>query len=183
MALIEECLEATDMIFVDEMGINLDMSRAYGRAPKGERVVEEKPANTPSNTTVIGALGAKGLIASLSVEGSADGECFSRFVEQMLAPALEPGQVVLMDNVKTHKSPRVLQAIEAAGAGLVYLPAYSPDLNPIEECWSKMKGILRTKAARAKGKLMAALKEAIEAVTPENIRGWYEHSGYYFSSG
>lgn len=171
------------MIFVDEMGINLDMSRSHGRAPKGERVEEKKPANTPPSTTVIGALGAKGLITCMSVEGSADGETFNAFIEQMLAPELKPGQVVLMDNVNTHKSPRVMKAIEEAGAGLIFLPAYSPDLNPIEECWSKVKEHLRAKAARVKSKLMKALKEAIEAVTPENVAGWYEHSGYYSTSG
>ena len=176
-----ECLAGEDLYFVDEMGINIDMSRRYARAPKGERVVEEKPANIPENTSVVGALGAEGMVASMCVKGPVDGECFCQFIEQMLAPNLRPGQVVLMDNLNTHKSKRVEKAIEEAGASLIYLPPYSPDLNPIEECWSKVKTYLRSRAVREKSKLQAALKAAFATITHENIKGWFNHAGYNFS--
>jgi transposase len=157
------------------------MGRSHGRAEPGKRVKEERPVNTPENTTVIGALGAEGMVSCLAVEGAADGEVFCRFIEEMLAPNLKPGQVVLMDNVPTHKSKRIEKAIEQRGAGLVYVPAYSPDLNPIDECWSKVKQTLRTLAARTKEKLMDGLKKALELITPEDIRGWFEHAGYIFT--
>lgn len=175
-------LAGEELVFVDEMGINTDMARRYGRALPGIRVVEKRPVNTPPNTSVIGALGVRGMITCLSVEGAIDSQCFCQFIEQMLVPQLQLGQVVLMDNVSTHKSERVAQAIEGAGAGLVYLPAYSPDFNPIEECWSKIKESLRAGAARTKDKLMGGLTKALATITLQDILGWFNHSGYYFSA-
>ena len=173
---------AEELIFLDEIGINTDLARGYGRAQPGERVREERPANTPPNTSVIGALGAGGLVSCLAIEGAADGECFSRFVEEMLAPDLQPGQVVLLDNAAIHKSPRVQKAVADAGARLEFLPAYSPDFNPLEECWSKVKTGLRAVAARTRQKLLQGLRRILPTITQEDTRGWFQHAGYNFSS-
>lgn len=166
---------------MDEMGINLDLARSHGRAPSGERLVEKRPVNTPASTSVIGALGAKGMLASLAIEGAVDGECFARFVEECLAPHLRPGHLVFMDNVATHKSERVEKAIGQTGAVLLFLPPYSPDFNPIEECWSKIKAGLRAIAARTKSKLFQGLRKVLTQIQPSDIRGWFSHCGYNFS--
>lgn len=171
-------LAAEELIFVDETGINVDLGRTYGRSPVGEPIMESRPVNTPQNLSVIGALGARGLLTSLCVEGAVDGECFAQFVEEMLVPELEPGQIVLMDNVAVHKSDRVQKALERAGAVLIFLPPYSPDLNPIEECWSKIKAGLRAVAARTRNKLLRGLKTVLAQITPHHIEGWFRHCGY-----
>lgn len=164
------------------MGINLNLSRHYGRAPRGVRVVEAVPVNTPVNTSFVGALGARKMLAGVCLEGAVDQESFACFAEQMLAPKLKRGQVVLIDNAAPHQSERVQRAIEAVGAILIYLPAYSPDYNPIEECWSKLKAFLRARAARTRKDLWRALQQALATITPQNIAGWFHHAGYYFSS-
>ena len=173
---------AEDLIFIDEMGINTNLARGYGRAQPGERVQAARPVNTPTNTSVIGALGAQGMLSCLAIEGAADGECFSRFIEEMVAPRLQPGQVVLLDNGSIHQSKRVQQAVAKAGARLEFLPAYSPDCNALEECWSKVKTGLRALAARTRGKLLRALQKVLPTITQEDIRGWFQHAGYNFSS-
>ena len=171
-------LEAKDFVFVDETGVNIAMTRRYGRAPKGKRVHGSAPVNKGKNVTVLGALSLTGITAAMTIEGSTDTPVFLTFVQTILAPALQPGQIVIMDNLSSHKGKRVKEAIESVGATLEYLPSYSPDLSPIEKCWSKFKELLRTKAARTRELLDQAITEAFEMITPQNARGWFAHWGY-----
>jgi transposase len=176
-------LDPRKFVFIDEMGANINLSRRYARAPSGERVEEALPCNTPANVSVVGALGARQLLAACSVEGAFDGEAFAAFIEQVIVPQLRPGQTVLMDNGPTHQSPRIESAIRSSGATLLNLPAYSPDLDPMESCWSKVKNYLRKEKARTVEALHRAIASGMELVTAEDIRGWFKHSGYNFASG
>jgi transposase len=176
-------LDPRKFVFVDEMGVNTDLSRRYARAPKGQRVEEPLPRNTPANLSLAGALGARKLLASCCVEGAFDGEAFAVFIERMVVPQLEPGQTVLMDHVPTHPSQRVENAIQGAGAKLLNLPPYSPDWDPAESYWSKLKSILRGAKARTVAALYQAIGLAMKQVTAVDIHGWYKHAGYDFALG
>ena len=136
--------------FVDESGINLALTRLYGRAPRGERAVGSVPQNYGANVTMIGALSRRGLEAPMTVAGATAGEVFSAYGQRVLGPILKRGDVVVMDNLRAHKVSGIREAIEAQGARLVYLPPYSPDLSPIERCWSKLKTALRARGARTR---------------------------------
>lgn len=168
----------SDFVFVDEMGINIDLARAYGRAAPGERVVDTKPSIRGQNLSVIGALGAEAVRAAMSVPGAVDGDACLVFTKDVLAPCLHPGNIVFMDNVPTHKMPAIAAAITAVGARVKFLPPYSPDLSPIENCWSKVKTFLRRGAARTRKDLDAALSQALATITPDDIAGWFAHCGY-----
>lgn len=178
-----EKLDARKLIFIDEMGVNINLTRLYARAPGAQRVEEALPCNTPQNLSVAGALGAGKLLASCALEGAYDGEAFALFVEQMVAPKLQPGELVLMDNGPAHQSPKVELAIRAAGAQLLKLPTYSPDLDPIEPCWSKVKSFLRKLKARTLDLLQKGLGRALSLITAKDIHGWFVHCGYYFTYG
>ena len=128
--------------------------------------------------TVLGALSLEGMVEAMTIEGSTDGQVFSTFIEDVLVPALRPGQIVIMDNLSSHKVDGIQDAIEAVGARLEYLPPYSPDFSPIEKCWSKFKAILRAKAARTCEHLDQAITEAFDMITPQDARGWFAHCGY-----
>jgi transposase len=154
------------------------MSRLYGRAPRGERVYEGVPRNYGESITVIGALSIEGLTAVMTVEGATDREVFEAYVERMLVAVLKPGDIVVLDNLGAHRNGRVKQLIESAGAQMKMLPPYSPDMSPIEECWSKLKQILRSKAARTRVVLEHAIKEAIAAISKRDAIGWFKHCGY-----
>jgi transposase len=171
-------LDANDYVFVDETGVNIAMARQYGRAPKGTRVHTSAPVNTGKNVTVLGALSRDGMLAAMTIEGSTDTQVFLTFVQTILVPTLRSGQIVIMDNLSSHKVNGVQEAIEAVGATLDYLPAYSPDFSPIEACWSKFKEFLRAKAARTRERLDQAITEALETITPQDARGWFAHCGY-----
>ncbi len=171
-------MDPTDLIIIDEMGVHLAMSRLYARSPKGERTHAKKPCHKGTKLSVIGALGFDEMVTALSIEGAVDGHVFSIFIKEMLVPKLKPGQIVLMDNLSAHKVDGIQEAIESKGATLRYLPAYSPDFSPIEECWSKIKEILRKIAARSKLTLDDALTIAFNAVTKNDIKGWFKHCGY-----
>lgn len=164
--------------FVDESGVNLAMTRLYGRAPRGERAVGSVPINYGSNITMIGALGVRGLEALMTVEGATDGEVFRVYVNRVLCPTLKPGDVVVMDNLGAHKVSGVREAIERCGAKLIYLPPYSPDLSPIERCWSKIKTALRAAGARTRRALEHAIKRAIATVSESDALAWFAHCGY-----
>lgn len=157
------------------------MTRSRARAPKGLRAETVEPFERGQNISTIAALGLGGVRAPMMIEGAINTEVFDRYVEHFLVPALRPGQIVLLDNVKFHYSDRAIDLIEAAGAGVLHIPSYSPDLNPIEECISKIKQVLRSVKARTKRKLYNALRQAIEKVTAEDILGWFKHCGYTFS--
>jgi transposase len=165
-------------VFVDESGATTEMTRRYGRAPRGERVREAMPAGHWSTLTLLGAMSAEGLLATMTVESSTDGDVFLAYLEQVLCPRLQPGQIVVMDNLAAHKVPGVRELIEATGAQLWYLPPYSPDFNPIEQCWSKVKQKLRSLQARTVDSLEQAISEAIATITPDNASAWFAHCGY-----
>ena len=169
------------MIFLDEFGIHPAMTRLYARAPRGARAHVTEPFHHGGNISVISALGRHGLCAPLMIEGAVNSEVFALYVEHLLVPCLRPGQLVLLDNVKFHYSPRALELMEEAGASVLHLPAYSPDFNPLEECISKLKAVLRSLKARTKRTLTNALAKALAVVTENDIRGWFEHCGYVFS--
>ena len=171
-------LDAKDLIFLDETGVNIAMARPYARAPKGQRVHVSAPVNKGKNVTVLGALSLEGMVEAMTIDGSADGQVVSTFIQDVLIPALRPGQTVIMDNLSSHKVNGIQDAIEAMGARLEYLPSYSPDLSPIEKCWSKLKAIVRAKAARTRAYLDQAITEALDMITAQDARGWFAHCGY-----
>jgi transposase len=157
------------------------MTRARARSPKGLRAETVEPFNRGQNISTIAAMGLRGVCAPMTIEGAINTEVFDLYVEQMFVPVLQPGDIVLLDNVKFHYSERAISLIEAAGAEVLHIPAYSPDYNPIEECISKIKETLRSLKARTKRKLYNALAKAIEKITAQDILGWFKHCGYVFS--
>jgi transposase len=154
------------------------MTRDYARAPRGQRVEDTIPRNRGTVTTMIGALTLAGLVAVMTVEGATDADVFLAFVNRLLAPTLKPGDLVVLDNVGAHKVKEVRAAVEATGARLVFLPPYSPDLNPIEECWSKLKALLKSFGARTREELDFAVADAMARITPSDAAGWFRHAGY-----
>lgn len=168
-------------VFVDECSTNIALSPIYARAPKGERAFGKAPRNWGKNISLICAISAEGVKTSMSVEEAVDGKAFESYIEHFLAPKLKRGQIVVMDNLSVHKSSRVQRLIEDAGCELLFLPAYSPDYNPIEEVFSKVKGILRKAGACTKEALLQATGHALDAITTEDIRGFYSECGYRLS--
>lgn len=154
------------------------MSRDYARSEKGERVYENRPFNRSKNITIVGALSLSGLVASMTIPCATTKEIFLAFVTQLLVPILKPGDVVCMDNLKAHLGDDIKETIESTGAKVVYLPPYCCELNPIEECWSKLKSILRKHAPRTMKAYNQAMSEAVESITPSDAYGWFKHSGY-----
>ncbi len=164
--------------FIDESGTNISMTRLYGRAPRGARVVGSVPQNYGENVTLLAALSVTGISAVMTVEGATDGLVFLAYVEEVLAPTLSAGDIVVLDNLGAHKVEGVREAIEGKGARLIYLPPYSPDLNPIERCWSKIKTFLRAAKARTREALEEAIRRALATVTDSDARAWFKHCGY-----
>ena len=165
-------------IFVDETAVNTAMTRRYGRAPRGERAYDSAPRNYGAHTSVIGAMGLRGLVATLAVEGAVDAEVFNAYAERVLGPRLRRGDVVVLDNLTAHQASRIEEAAAARGAQVLWLAPYSPDFNPIEQCWSKIKTFLRGVKARTADALDEALAQASGLVTKSDIRGWFKHCGY-----
>jgi transposase len=163
---------------VDESGVNLAMTRPFGRAPRGERVTDAAPQNYGENVTLLGALSLSGVEALMTVNGATDSDIFLAFVREVLAPTLRAGDVVIWDNLGAHRSQVVREAVEARGATVTFLPPYSPDFNPIERCWSKIKTYLRAAKARTREALEAAIKRALSTVTESDARAWFNHCGY-----
>ena len=163
---------------MDETGVNTAMTRRYGRAPRGERVHDSAPRNYGTHTSVISALGLRGLVATLTVEGAVDTTCFDAYVERVLGPQLRRGDVVVLDNLGAHRASRLEEVAASRGAQVLWLAPYSPDFNPIEQCWSKIKSYLRGVKARTGDALNKALAQAITLVTKSDIRGWFKHCGY-----
>jgi transposase len=156
------------------------MTRRYGRAPKGERVIGAVPQNYGANVTMLAALGRRGVEAVMTIEGATDAEVFRVYVQQVLRPTRRPGDIVIMDNLRAHKAAGIRQAIEQTGARRQYLPPYSPDLSPIERCWSKLKTALRTAKARTREALEHAIAQALATVSASDARSWFHHCGYPF---
>lgn len=158
------------------------MARRHGRCPRGQRLVSAVPHGHWNTTTVIGALRQDGITAPCIFDGPINGEAFRAYVQQCLVPALRSGDVVIMDNLGSHKVAGVREAIEAAGATLLYLPPYSPDLNPIEHAFAKLKALLRKAAARTLDALVAAIAEALDAFTADDCKNYLTNSGYRHQS-
>ena len=166
------------MRFLDETSVNAGMTRLYGRAPTNERVNDYVPDVRFERTSVIATLGLDGVGAPMMFKGTMNGDFFTGYVEHVLAPTLLPGEIVVLDNYSAHKADGALDPIYEAGASVLFLPEYSPDLNPIELMWSKVKAILRKLKARTAETLLDAMGEALKAVTCEDIVGWFEYHGY-----
>jgi len=171
-------IHPSHLVFLDEAGARTNMTRLYGRAPRGERVIEHTPAGHWCTTTMLGALRWDRFEAPLVIEGAMDSVVFRGYVERMLVPTLQAGDVVVMDNLSSHKTRGVQEAIETVGATLRYLPPYSPDFNPIEPMWSKVKQHLRSVAARTQDQLVHAVGDAMHSVTPDDCHGFFAGCGY-----
>ena len=167
-----------DLVFVDESGSNLALALRYGWAARGERAVGQAPTNRGPNTTVLSAMTQEGLLVSMMVEGAANTEAFLTYLDNLLCPALGPGQTVLMDNLRVHKAEAVRQRIEARDCRLVFLPRYSPDFNPIEGAFSKLKTFLRRVQARTREALEVAIDAGLQTITAQDAQGWFRHCGY-----
>jgi transposase len=154
------------------------MARRYGRSPRGERLVCPVPHGHWKTTTFVACLGAGGLTAPMVIDGAMTGDLFTAYVERVLAPTLRPGDVVVLDNLAAHKRASARRAVEAAGATLLFLPPYSPDLNPIELAFSKLKALLRKAGRRTVDGLWEFLGQALDAFTPEECRNYFRHCGY-----
>ena len=167
-----------DLVFVDESGISTAITRLYGRSPVGERAHGSAPAGRWTQLTLLGGLSLQGLVACMSIPSATDTPVFVAFVRHVLVPALRPGQVVILDNLSPHKADEVRSLIEGAGCRLLLLPPYSPDLNPIEQAWSKLKTLLRSAAARTKEALEIALSALIDEITAADAHSYFTHCGY-----
>jgi len=165
-------------VFVDECSTNTSLSPIYGWSRRGKRVCFEVPRNWGANVTLLSSMSLEGMGPSLAVEGPTTREVFKSYIERIVAPSLSPGQIVVMDNLSSHKGSRIRELIEARGCELIYLPPYSPDLNPIEEAFAKIKALLRKAQARTREALLEAMGRALDAVTASDARGFFEHRGY-----
>jgi transposase len=172
--------DARRLVFVDESGFNTSMTRLRARAPRGKRAYGKVPRNRGKNTTLIAAITLEGAMGeSMTIEGATDSEAFEAYVEHFLAPSLEEGQVVVLDGLGAHRTEKVRELVQARGADLVFLPSYSPDFNPIEEAFSKIKTLVRKEGARMREALGEAIGRALAAVTTEDAEGWFAHAGYW----
>jgi transposase len=174
--------KADTLVFVDESGCNLALTPRYGWAPRGERAVAQAPRNRGPNTTVLAALTTEGLQASMTVEGAANTEVFLTYLDKVLCPSLQPGKTVVMDNLNVHRATAVRERIEARECRLVFLPSYSPDFNPIEEAFSKLKSYLRRAKARTREALESAVAEGLQRITAQDARHWFTHCGFAVDS-
>lgn len=173
-----ESIPVGNLVFLDESSASTSLAKLHGRCLKGERLRDSAPAGHWLTVTMLSAVRIDGPIAPLLVDGAIDGEIFTAWIEQFLLRELRPNDVVIMDNLSTHRVAKVSQLLESAGHRLLYLPPYSPDLNPIENMWSKVKGILRNLEARTFDELIEAVRIAISEITAQNCRGFFEHCGY-----
>jgi transposase len=165
-------------VFIEECSTNISLSPIYARAPRGERAHGKAPRNWGKNVSLICAIDSEGAKPAMSVEGAVDGKAFESYVEHFVLPKLGRGRIVVMDNLSVHKSKRIRRLIEDAGCELLFLPPYSPDMNPIEEAFSKVKGILRKAGARTREALVEATGHALGAITRKDLRGFYNDCGY-----
>lgn len=171
-------LDAPRLVFIDETAVTTKMVRQYGRAPRGERLVAKVPHGHWKTLTLVAALRIDGVTAPYVVDGAMDGPSFLSYVQQVLAPTLRKGDVVFMDNLRTHKVDGVREAVEAAGAHVRYLPAYSPDFNPIEMAFSKLKAALRREAARSVTALVKLIGKLVKSFAPDECANYFRHAGY-----
>ena len=168
------------LVFIDESGAKTNMTRLYGRAQAGQRAVDNAPAGHWCTTTMISSVRLDGSTACMVVDGATNKEVFQAYVQHILLPTLKPGDIVVLDNLSAHKNQVTRNLIESVGAQLWFLPPYSPDLNPIEEMWSKVKESLRSRKARCTEELYEAVRLALREVTAQDAQGWFEASGYVY---
>ncbi|MEO1148045.1 MAG: IS630 family transposase [Cyanobacteria bacterium J06638_22] len=174
-------IDPRNLVFIDETGMHLGLTRLYGRAPLGERLYDsEPPGDGDKNISLIGGLSFDGLIATMSLVGSVNTDVFLFYIQEILIPQLWVGAIVVMDNLPVHHAAVVQEAIEAVGATVVFLPPYAPDLSPIELCWSKLKQLLRSAKARTQDALDQALTRIInECISEDDVLGWFAHCGLF----
>ena len=173
-----DTLDRGRLVFVDEMGTHTSLAPLYGYSPRGQRAFFKVPRNRGTNTTLLSSMSLEGMGPSMAVEGSTTKVVFEAYVERFLAPTLRVGQVVIMDNLSAHKGERVRTLIEDRGCELLYLPPYSPDLNPIEEAFSKIKRLLRGIGPRTREVLVEAIGKALDAISVKDAKGFFTHCGY-----
>lgn len=171
-------LDVKHFKFLDESSINIDLTRLYGRAAPDQRVVDSVPQPSGPQTTTLAVMGWTGISAPLVLSGAVNGTIFYGYIEQCVVPTLQPGDILFLDNLSAHKVAGLEELIRSCGAHLIYLPPYSPDFNPIELVWSKVKTILRRLKARTLPDLIEALKQALQAITTQDIHSWFAHCGY-----
>ncbi len=177
--MVAAVVEPERLVFVDECGTHTSLAPIYGYAPRGERLRLSVPRGHGKNTTsLLSSMTLSGMGPSLAVEGATTARVFETYVEKVLAPSLRPGQIVVMDNLGAHRPKRIKELIEEHGCELVYLPSYSPDYNPIEEAFAKIKNLLRKAAARTKEALVEAIAAALRTISAQDARGFFEHAGY-----
>jgi transposase len=172
---------ADGYVFLDEAGTHLGMTPLYARSPRGQRAYGQIPRKRGSNISLLASLSQEGMKAAMTVDGAIDGLTFDAYVEQVLVPTLQPGQTVIMDNLRVHNSAKAIAFIEQAGCTVKYLPSYSPDFNPIESAFSKVKTLLRQAKARSRQLLDKAIAAALNAVTPRDTKGFFARAGYHFT--
>ena len=175
---LAEEIDPERLVFVDECGTHTSLAPLYGYAPKGERLRLSVPRKRGKNTTLLSSMTVGGMGPSLAVDGATTAVVFEAYVERVLVPSLRKGQMVVMDNLGAHRPKRVRELIEDRGCKLLYLPSYSPDLNPIEEAFAKIKNLLRKASSRSKEALVEAIGVALSAVSAADARGFFEHAGY-----
>ena len=180
--MVAERVDARDLVFVEECGTHTSLAPVYGYSRRGERVHLKVPRNRGKNTTLLASMSVEGMGECLAVEGATTKVLFEAYVERVLAPSLRAGQVVVMDNLSAHKGERVRESIEARDCKLLYLPAYSPDLNPIEEAFAKVKALLRRAAARSREALVETIGAALDAISAQDAHGFFGHCGYSSAS-
>jgi transposase len=181
--MVAGAVEPERLVFVDECGTHASLAPIYGYAPEGERLRLSVPRRRGKNTTLLASMSLEGMGPSLAVEGATTARVFEAYVQKVLAPSLEEGRIVVMDNLGAHRPKRVRELIERRGCELLYLPSYSPDLNPIEEAFAKIKDLLRRAAARTKEALVEAIGAALSAVSAQDARGFFGHAGYHPTVG
>ncbi len=174
-------LDAQKLVFLDETGVNIDMTRRYGRAKGRERVYDHTPQNKPESVTILSSIRLDGSMAGACFPGALTGQLFLEYIRTALVPTLRKGDLIVMDNLRCHKVAGVKEAIEAAGASVLYLPPYSPDLNPIEMLWSKLKSVFRTLKLRQLEHLISAIPLSFKTVSLSDIAGWFSKAGYSLS--
>jgi transposase len=170
--------KASQLVFIDESGVRTNMARQYGRAPRGHRLVDYVPHGHWKTTTFVAALRHEGWTAPMVLDGAMNGRAFLAYIRHVLAPTLRCGDVVILDNLSSHKQVGVRDAIEACGASIVYLPPYSPDLNPIELAFSKLKSLLRTAGKRTVDDLWSCLGQLLDRFAPHECHNYFRHCGY-----
>lgn len=176
---LQQAMNSNQLVFLDECGVNTGMTRLYGRAKGQVRVVDYVPDVRFHRTTILSSVRLDGTTVPFAFKGALNGKLFVAYITEILVPTLKKGDIVIMDNLSSHKVAGVAEAIKNAGASILYLPPYSPDLNPIELMWSKLKSFLRKAKARTADLLMDAIGEAFDTISTLDIQHWFEKNGYY----